>query len=126
MVIDLFGNPNRPTAELATGRWIFSFAILILFAIFFAREFLSLDLRTKIVLAILATGGMALGILSFFAINQTQRITGSLSERLESSVQTLSEEQLVNTVSAQADLANQSFEDVVEEIVKLSHQLGCS
>ena len=120
ILVDVFGSSNRPPAELVEGRWAFSFLILGIFVIFFAREFLSLDIRTKIVLGILGTGGIALVVLVFFVLDQTQRITSSLSERLDSSVSQLAEEQLRNTAFTRADLANQSFEDVMEEVAALA------
>ncbi len=121
ILIDLFGSPNRPPSEFLQGRWVYSLILVAIFSIFFAREFLSLDIRAKIVLAILTTGGISLGVLSFFAIDQTRQITGVLSERLDTSVRLLSEEQLVNTAFIQADSANQSFEDIAEEVVSLAH-----
>jgi GAF domain-containing protein/HAMP domain-containing protein len=118
--IDLAGNPNRPVAELNQERWIFSFAILIIFTIFFAREFIYLDLRTKIVTGILVTGGIALAVLIIFTLYQTGQITSTLSERLDTSVTQLAEEQLRNTAFTQADQANQAFASVTEEVDDLA------
>jgi GAF domain-containing protein/HAMP domain-containing protein len=119
-LIDLFGSSSRPAAELIEGRWIFAFVMLVIFLIFFAREFFSLDIRTKIVLGILGTGSLALAVLAFFALNQTKEITSTLAERLDASVSQLAEEQLANTAFTEANLANQTFEDVMEEVAGLA------
>jgi GAF domain-containing protein/HAMP domain-containing protein len=120
ILIDLFGSSSRPQAELNQGRWIFLFVTLAMFTLFFVREFLSLDIRTKIVAGILSTGALALAVLIFFAIDQTQQITSSLSTRLETSVSHLAEEQLINTATIQANRANQSFELIAEDVVDLA------
>jgi len=60
-----------------------------------SRAFSTLSIRTKIVLGILATGGVALGVFSMFVISLTTDVTNSLSERLETSVTLLAEEQLI-------------------------------
>jgi GAF domain-containing protein/HAMP domain-containing protein len=120
VIIDLFGSSSRPQAELNQGRWIFFFVTLAMFTLFFFREFLSLDIRTKIVAGILSTGALALAVLIFFAIDQTQQITNSLSSRLETSVKHLAEEQLINTATIEADKANQSFELIAEDVVDLA------
>jgi GAF domain-containing protein/HAMP domain-containing protein len=120
ILIDLFGNSTRPVAALAQGRWIFSFVILSLFVIFFAREFLFLDLRTKIVTAILGIGGVALAVLVSFAIYQAGQTTNSLTTRLDRSVRQLAEEQLINTAVIEANRADQEFKDIAEETVSLA------
>jgi GAF domain-containing protein/HAMP domain-containing protein len=86
----------------------------------FRQEFLTLSIRTRIVLGILATGGVALGIFAIFAARQTEQVTTILSNRLETSVSLLAEEQLVNSVNEQAELANESFGDVREEMESLA------
>ena len=120
VLIDLFGNPNRPVAEFSQSRWIFACATLAIFIIFFVREFPSLDLRAKIVIGIIGTGGIALSVLVIFALYQTQQITSALSQRLDTSVNQLAEEQLINTASVQANQADQAFQDITEEVVGLS------
>ncbi|HEY3476774.1 MAG TPA: cache domain-containing protein, partial [Anaerolineales bacterium] len=118
--VDLFGSPNRPVALLSQGRWIFAGVVLIVFSVFFAREFLLLDLRTKIATGILATGGIASVVLVVFAVFQTQQITSALSQRLNTSVNQLAEEQLKNTAFVEANRANQEFEDIAEEVTSLA------
>jgi GAF domain-containing protein/HAMP domain-containing protein len=118
--IDLFGSSNRMVADPGVARWVISFGVLALFVLFFAGEFLFLDLRTKIVSGILITGGIALTVLVIFALYQTQQITSVLSQRLDESVSQLAEEQLKNIAFRQADQANQTFEDIVEEVVGLA------
>jgi len=116
ILLDIFGSLNRPPALFMEGRWIFSIVLLVLLGIFFVRQLFSLDIRTKIVAGILGTGALALGVLLFFVMNQTQKITDDLSARLEANVRQSAEEQLVNTAFAQADLANQAFQNVMEEV----------
>jgi GAF domain-containing protein/HAMP domain-containing protein len=120
ILMDLFGNSSRSSAELDQGRWIFSLIILALFLISFAREFLFLDLRTKIVTGILATGGMALVVLVIFALYQTSQITGALAERLDTSVNQLAEERLLNTAFTRANQVNEEFQDISEEVTALA------
>ena len=48
-----------------------------------SKRFGTLQLRTKIVLGILLTGGVVLGVLALFAYNRAQQITELLSNRLE-------------------------------------------
>ncbi len=116
ILIDLFGDPNRPIAELNAGRWIFAFIMLSIFAVFFAREFPYLDLRTKIIAGIIGTGAIALSVLIVFVLYQTRQVTNALSERLDKSVNQLAEEQLSNQAFIQANQANQVFEDIAEEV----------
>jgi GAF domain-containing protein/HAMP domain-containing protein len=118
--MDSFGSSNRPTAALGEDRWIFSFVVLFIFSIFFARELLLLDLRTKIVTGIIGTGAIVLAVLIAFAVYQAQQITSALSRRLDTSVNQLAEEQLINTAFTHANQANQAFEDITEEVVALS------
>src|SRR5574338_1567926 len=87
----------------------------------FRQGFLSLNIRSKIVLGILVTGGLALLIFAVFASRQTQQITNTLSGRLETSVSQQAEEQLRNTVNEHARLANESFSDVREEVESLTN-----
>ena len=116
VVMDLFGPAGR-SSLIVDGRELFlSFVFVLLFLILLVRAFPSLNIRTKIVLGILATGGVALGIFSLFAISLTSQVTTSLSNRLETSVTLLAEEQLVSTVNEQAELADQSFKDVLNAV----------
>jgi GAF domain-containing protein/HAMP domain-containing protein len=120
ILIDSFGNPTRPEAVLIQARWIFASVISIIFVVFFAGEFVLLDLRTKIVTAILVTGGIALTILISFALYQFDQMADSLTTRLDTSVGQFAEEQLINTALVEASKANQEFEDIEEETVRLA------
>jgi GAF domain-containing protein/HAMP domain-containing protein len=120
LLIDALGHPHRPVALFNEARWIFAFIILLVFSMAFASKFLLLDLRTKIVTAILATGGIALAIIVFFAFYQTRQITNSLTTRLDTSVRQFGEEQLMNTVLIEANKANEEFENISEEAVGLA------
>lgn len=83
-------------------------------------KFPTLNIRARIVLGILATGGMALIIFAVLGASQTQQITSLLSDRLETSVSLLAEEQLINSVNERANLVNQSFADVRDEVESLA------
>ncbi|HSB02417.1 MAG TPA: cache domain-containing protein, partial [Anaerolineales bacterium] len=120
VLIDWFGNINRPAALFVEGRWMFAVVMLALFIVFLARQLFSLDIRTKIVAGILGTGALALTVFIFFALNQMQRVTNALADRLDTSVSQLAKEQLVNTAVVQADQANQSFRNVMSQVNSLA------
>ena len=120
IMIDLFGSSSRPVAELQSGRWILSFLVLGLLVAFFAREFPSLDIRTKIVIGILATGGTALATLVSFALFQAQQTTSALTSRLDASVNRLAEGGLINTAFVEANQANQEFQRAAEQVASLA------
>lgn len=120
ILIDLFGSMNRPPSSSMEARWAFSIIVFVVFAIIFMREFLALDIRTKIVLGVLATGGVTLGVVALFALDRTQGIVGSLSERLETSVSLLAEEQLINTVNTQGKDINQFFDEITKDVERLA------
>ena len=79
-----------------------------------------LDLRTKIVIAIVGTGGVALAILVGFVLYQAAQTTNSLTTRLDTSVRQLAEEQLRNTVFIEATRANEEFESIAKETTSLA------
>ncbi len=87
----------------------------------FRQRFLSFSIRTKIILGILATGGLALVVFAAVAAIQASRITNTLSNRLENNVSKLAVEQLNNTVGAQAVIADTSFRDVQDEVQSLAN-----
>ncbi|HUG33451.1 MAG TPA: cache domain-containing protein, partial [Anaerolineales bacterium] len=121
VVLDLFGNTDRFAQQTAR----FFVPVIVLFGLFFfaflfLREFRNFSLRAKIVIGILVTGGVALAAITYIAIVNTLGVTNSLSNRLETSVSLLAEEQLINTVFTEADLANQSFGNIAEEVTGLA------
>lgn len=120
ILTDLFGSANRTQQEMSPSLWVISFLALAVYLFFIIREFNDLDIRTKIITGILLTGGIAVGTLSFFAINRTGDIINSLSKRLETNVRLLAEEQLANTVFQEANHANQFFTDIAEEVNNLA------
>jgi hypothetical protein len=120
VLLDLFGDVNRPAALFPEARLIFAFIVSAIFIVFFAGEFLLLDLRTKIVTAILGTGGIALAILIAFALYQAGQTANSLTTRLDDSVRQLAEEQLINTAFIESNKANQEFEAIAEEVIGLA------
>jgi GAF domain-containing protein/HAMP domain-containing protein len=120
VLIDVFGSDVRPSAEFNQGRWIFMAVILAVSFIFLARQILALDIRTKIVLGILGSGGLALAVAVAFMLAQGQQITDALSQRLDLSVRQLAEEHLNNTAFVEARQADRSFEAVTTEAVDLA------
>jgi GAF domain-containing protein/HAMP domain-containing protein/PAS domain-containing protein len=120
LLVDLFVPINRIQAESSTLPWAIALALIVLMLVYFGREFVGLDIRTKIVLGILATGGTALGVFVMFSANQTQQVTSILSKKLETSVSHLAEEQLTNKVGTLAEQANQSFNDVRQDVESLA------
>jgi len=120
ILIDSLGSPSRPMALFIQARWLFALVISFIFALLFAREFLFLDLRTKIVTAILGTGGVALAILISFALYQAGQTTNSLTTRLDSSVRQFGEAQLINTAFIEASKANHEFEAIADETMGLA------
>ena len=121
-ILDLFGNPDR--LALPVARMLVPAVVILglsVFAYIFVREFRNYRLRAKIIIGILATGGAALATLAYIAVVNTLTVTNSLSNRLETSVSLLAEEQLINTVFTEAESANKSFEDITEEVVSLAN-----
>lgn len=124
VALDLLGNPARQTLPLPQGTvYTVLGLILLVLAIVFLRNFRDFSLQTKISLGILITGGVALGVLSLFAMNRTVNITNTLSERLETSVNLLAEEQLLNTVVEEANGANRIFDSAVSQVAGLANHL---
>jgi GAF domain-containing protein/HAMP domain-containing protein len=99
---------------------VFIAAGLLVLTAFLARNFGNFRLRVKVVLGILLTGGVALGILAYFAIDRTAKMTSSLSERLDDSVSLLAEEQLVNTAALESEHANEFFNQIKNEVERLA------
>ncbi len=118
--VDLFGPSRSLAAFPGTLTWLITVVMLASFGILLARQFVSLNIRTKIILGIITTGGLALAVFSIFAVFQAAQITNSLSTRLETSTSKLAEANLINTVYTEAETANQSFEDVLDSIEGLA------
>lgn len=124
ILLDVFGSSGRyslPFVQVFVPI-VISLGLLAFIAIF-VRDFKNLNLRIKIALGILATGGIALGVLSFYTFTQSSRLVGTLSERIETTVNLLAEEQLLNTVSTEANRANQSFDSAISQVGNLANQL---
>ncbi len=120
ILVDLVAPAGRPAANSIEIRWAFTLIIFAISAFLFTREFYTLNIRAKIVLGILVTGGVSLGVLALFAFDRAGQTIDTLSGRLETSVRLLAEEQLVNKVSTEAKLANGFFEGIARE----AHNLG--
>lgn len=93
------------------------------FIAYLSRRALGGNIRSKIISGILLTGVVSLGALTFFAFNRTGFLVNTLADRVETSVNLLAEEQLINTVSAEAGRANSAFDSAVSQVVGLANQL---
>ncbi|HKJ39378.1 MAG TPA: GAF domain-containing protein, partial [Anaerolineales bacterium] len=123
VLLDVIGPAGRPEVPQSPAQIIFTLFTIFIFSFFIAREFPNLDLRTKISFGILVTGGVAVGVISFFAISQSSQLINSLSNRVEVSVNLLAEEQLINTVSNEANRANTLFQSAITQTTSLANQL---
>ena len=93
------------------------------FLVYFVRRILSGNIQTKIVAGILLTGMFSLGVLSFFSFDRTASLVETLSEQVESSVNLLAQEQLINTVSSEASRADIAFDSAISQVTGLASQL---
>lgn len=89
-------------------------------AVIFIRQYNRFNLQTKITLGIIMTGGMAVGIVSIFAISQLNSTTSLLSGRLETSVRLGAEEELVNRAEQEAGAANEFFSTFARNVEDLA------
>ncbi len=120
VLIDLFAPLTRPIATGPTVRWIFAIVVFTGFLLYLMREYSTLDIRTKITLGILATGGIALGILAAFTLNRSAELISFLSDSLADNVEQLAQEQLTNTVNSEAITIDQFFKDIETEAAGLA------
>jgi GAF domain-containing protein len=90
---------------------------------FFVRRALAGNIRSKIVAGILVTGGVSIAVLTFFGVIQSGRLINTLSDRVEISVNLLAEEQLINTVTSEANRANAFFDTAITQTSSLARQL---
>lgn len=120
ILIDLFASPLRPPAEALEARWVAGIIAFSGFLLYLLREFSTLDIRTKITLGILATGGIALAILATFALDRSSQLVNSLSASLAKSVTQLAEEQLTTTAESEAQAIDQFFKDIEAEVENLA------
>lgn len=97
---------------------------VLVLALGMSNRFANRSLRTRIAFGILFTVGIAVGFLSIYAVNSAVRITDLLSQRLETSVQLLAEEQLVNSVTTETDKADRSFEQIETNVVELATHMS--
>jgi len=123
IMLDLFGPAGRSIVEQTPTRIGITLIILLAFLVLAAREFPSFDLRTKITLGILGTGGVALGVLAFFAVSRASQLVSTISSRFETTVNLLAEEQLINTVTTEANKANNTFSLTVTQVSSLVNEL---
>ncbi|MDX1377862.1 MAG: GAF domain-containing protein [Anaerolineales bacterium] len=120
IALDILGPAGRPFSPQTPAVWAFTLFTILVYSYFIAREFPNLDLRTKISFGILATGGMAVGVLSFFAITRSGQLIDTLSGRVETSVILLAEDQLVTQAQTEADAANRFFEEIASQTRRLA------
>ena len=121
ITLDFVGPAERTPSPQTSERLAVTILSVLVFSFFIAREFLSLDLRAKITLGILGTGGIALGVLTFFALDRAGTLVDTLSTRLETTVALLAEEQLVNRVETEAGSVNNFFDDLSTQTRQLSN-----
>lgn len=94
--------------------------ISIPIVLIFIREFNRFNLQAKITLGIIVTGGAAVIIISYFALDQMNQITNLLAGRLEGSVRRAAEEQLINTAALSAENANEFFTEFARKVEDLA------
>jgi GAF domain-containing protein/HAMP domain-containing protein len=123
IMIDVIGPAGRSASPQTPQSVALTLLAVAVFLYFIAREFPSLDIRAKITFGILGTGGVALGVVVFFAINQTGGLISTLSNRVEQSVDLLAQEQLLNTVFSESSRANSGFDTAVSQVAGLASQL---
>jgi GAF domain-containing protein/HAMP domain-containing protein len=95
-------------------------AIFLLVLIGYSRSFRNFSIRGKVVLGILMASILTAGLIAYIAISSALQITDTLSGRLETSVGLLAEEQLINELFIQTDIANHTFEEIETETSKLA------
>jgi len=100
--------------------WVLIAVGLLVLVAMLSRNFRNLSLRVKVVLGILLTGGVAMAVLVFFAVDRAAKITSSISQRLEASVSLLAEEQLRNTADSQSKNADRFFNEIKAEVERLA------
>jgi GAF domain-containing protein/HAMP domain-containing protein len=103
---------------------IFGAGIMVLaglgFMVYLMRRALGGNIRSKIISGILLTGIISLGVLTFFAFNRAGLLVSTLAERVETSVNLLAEEQLINKIFTEAEATNRFFEDIARQIQQLA------
>ncbi|HSM71125.1 MAG TPA: GAF domain-containing protein [Anaerolineales bacterium] len=120
IALDIFGPAGRPVTPQTPTVLVFTLFTILVYSYFIAREFPNLDLRTKISFGILVTGGLAVGVLSFFAVTRSGQLIDNLSGRVETSVLLLAEDQLVTQTETEADSANRFFEEIAGQARRMA------
>jgi len=123
-LIGLLGSPYQLTLPIVQTIVfvVVSLGLLVFIAILF-REFRNFGLQTKVSIGILVTGGLSLSILAIFAFNRSTSLINILADRVETSINLLAQEQLINTVSSEATRADSSFNSTVSQVQGLADQL---
>lgn len=124
VLLDIFGSGERYALPFTR---VFVPAVvglgLVVIAVLFARDFRNYGLRTKIALGILVTGGLTVSVIVFFAVNRSGQLINTLTGRVETTVNLLAQEQLINTVSSEANRANRLFDTAIAQVTSLADQL---
>lgn len=84
------------------------------------QQYRHFNLQTKITLGIIITGGIAVAVVSAFALYQVNAITDLLAGRLETNVRLGAEEQLVNRADKEAGSANEFFAEFARNVEDLA------
>lgn len=125
IVIELWDPPFRIASTFNAPT--FGVGVMLLAGIgliaFFVRRALIGNIRSKIVAGILVTGGVSVAVLTLFGVTQSGRLINTLSDRVEVSVNLLAEEQLINTISSEANRANAAFQTAITQTTSLTNQL---
>lgn len=74
VLVDLFGPAGRPTPSNPIASTVVIMGLVIIYGLIMARQFTSFSLRTKLIIAFVATGMLAAGIIAF-ATNYLTRQT---------------------------------------------------
>lgn len=82
----------------------------------FIQQYRRLSLQTKISLGILATGGIAVAVVSYFALSQISSLTDLFGGRLETNVRRSAEEELIARARDEAAVADDFFDKIASHV----------
>ncbi|HSG43807.1 MAG TPA: cache domain-containing protein, partial [Anaerolineales bacterium] len=122
-VLDIVGPPGRSAGPEAPAQTLLSLITVLVFSFFIAREYPNLDLRAKISFGILITGGISVGVITYYSVRSSELLIDTLLERVEVSVNLLAEEQLINTVVGEASVLTSTANTAATQTSSLARQL---
>jgi hypothetical protein len=121
---DLNGSPSRMAGPDPTSTWIFTGLLIFIYIYLLARQFPTFALRTKIILGVLITGGVALAISFIFLYFRVNIITQNLSTDLAESVKKSIESDLSAFSLLNANLINSQFLAIRDDVSQLAAYRG--